>query len=73
MPTGVACIMKMEQISSNCFAVLNEKNRACDANSGLVNLAHKLHYLIFAFTQSDHQAGLNYRSHSVFVSCSQYF
>ena len=31
--------MKMEQVSSNCFAVLNEKNRVCDANSGLVNLA----------------------------------
>ena len=31
--------MKMEQVSSNCFAVLNEKNRACDANSGLVNLS----------------------------------
>jgi len=31
--------MKMEQVSNNCFAVLNEKNRVCDANSGLVNLA----------------------------------
>jgi cyclase len=29
--------MKMEQISDNCFAVLNEKNRVCDANSGLIN------------------------------------
>jgi cyclase len=29
--------MKMEQVSTNCFAVLNEKNRVCDANSGLVN------------------------------------
>ena len=30
--------MKMEQVSSNCFAVLNEKNRVCDANSGLINV-----------------------------------
>jgi cyclase len=30
--------MKMEQVSSNCFAVLNEKNRVCDSNSGLINL-----------------------------------
>ena len=30
--------MKLEQVSSNCFAVLNEKNRVCDANSGLINL-----------------------------------
>jgi hypothetical protein len=26
------------QVSESCFAVLNEKNRLCDANSGLVNL-----------------------------------
>ena len=30
--------MKLQQVSDHCFAVLNEKNRACDANSGLVNL-----------------------------------
>ncbi len=30
--------MKIEQVSNNCFAVLNEKNRVCDANSGLINL-----------------------------------
>lgn len=30
--------MKMEQVSDSCFAVLNEKNRVCDANSGLINL-----------------------------------
>jgi len=30
--------MKMEQVSANCFAVLNERNLVCDANSGLVNL-----------------------------------
>ena len=30
--------MKMEQVSKSCFAVLNQKNRMCDANSGLINL-----------------------------------
>ena len=30
--------MRMEQVSANCFAVLNEKNLVCDANSGLINL-----------------------------------
>ena len=30
--------MKLQQISENCFAALNEKNRARDANSGLINL-----------------------------------
>jgi cyclase len=29
--------MEMKQVSDSCFAVLNEKNRVCDANSGLVN------------------------------------
>jgi cyclase len=29
--------MKLQQVSANCFAVLNEKNRVCDANSGLIN------------------------------------
>jgi len=29
--------MELEQISDSCFAVLNEKNRVCDANSGLIN------------------------------------
>lgn len=29
--------MKMQQVSPHCFAVLNEANRVCDANSGLVN------------------------------------
>jgi glyoxylase-like metal-dependent hydrolase (beta-lactamase superfamily II) len=32
-------LMKMEQVSDNCFAVLIEKNRVCDANSGLINRA----------------------------------
>ena len=31
--------MEMKQFSDNCFAVLIEKNRVCDANSGLINLA----------------------------------
>ncbi len=30
--------MRLTQVSDNCFAVLNEENRACDANSGLINL-----------------------------------
>jgi cyclase len=29
--------MEMKQVSDNCFAVLNERNRVCDANSGLIN------------------------------------
>jgi len=29
--------MNLQQVSDNCFAVLNEKNRVCDANSGLIN------------------------------------
>jgi hypothetical protein len=29
--------MKMTQVSDSCYAVLNEKNRVCDPNSGLVN------------------------------------
>ena len=31
--------MDLQQVSDHCFAVLNEKNRVCDANSGLINLA----------------------------------
>ncbi len=31
--------MKLQQVSDNCFAVLNEKNLVCDANSGLINLS----------------------------------
>jgi hypothetical protein len=27
--------MEMKQVSPNCYAVLNEKNRLCYANSGL--------------------------------------
>jgi len=29
--------MRLTQVSDNCFAVLNEENRGCDANSGLIN------------------------------------
>lgn len=29
--------MELKQVSDSCFAVLNEKNRVCDANSGLIN------------------------------------
>jgi cyclase len=29
--------MRMQQVNENCFAVLNEQNPVCDANSGLVN------------------------------------
>jgi len=29
--------VKLQQVSESCFAVLNEKNRACDSNSGFVN------------------------------------
>lgn len=29
--------MKLQQISESCFAVLNERSRMCDPNSGLVN------------------------------------
>jgi hypothetical protein len=32
-------LLEMKQVSDNCFAVLNEKNLVCDANSGLINLA----------------------------------
>jgi glyoxylase-like metal-dependent hydrolase (beta-lactamase superfamily II) len=41
--------MKMQQVSEHCFAVLNETNLVCDANSGLVNLGGGL----VVDTQSD--------------------
>ncbi len=28
----------MQQVSEHCYVVLKEKNRVCDANSGLMNL-----------------------------------
>jgi hypothetical protein len=30
--------MKLRHVSENCLAVLNERNRVCDANTGLINL-----------------------------------
>jgi 2-keto-4-pentenoate hydratase/2-oxohepta-3-ene-1,7-dioic acid hydratase in catechol pathway/glyoxylase-like metal-dependent hydrolase (beta-lactamase superfamily II) len=30
--------MKLQQVTDNCFAVLNQRNRVRDANSGLINL-----------------------------------
>jgi glyoxylase-like metal-dependent hydrolase (beta-lactamase superfamily II) len=41
--------MKMQQVSDHCYAVLNETNLVCDANSGLVNLGGEL----VVDTQSD--------------------
>lgn len=32
----------MKQVNTNCFVVLIEKNRECDANSGLVNLGGRV-------------------------------
>lgn len=29
--------MEIQQVSDSCYAVLNEKNRVCDANLGLIN------------------------------------
>jgi hypothetical protein len=29
--------MEVHQVSNYCCAVINEKNRVCDANSGLIN------------------------------------
>ena len=29
--------MKLQQVSESCFAVLNERHRACDANSGFID------------------------------------
>jgi cyclase len=36
-PPTRRAILKLQQLSDSCFAVFNEKNRVCDANSGLVN------------------------------------
>jgi hypothetical protein len=30
--------MELQHVSDNCSALLNEKNRVCDANSGRINL-----------------------------------
>lgn len=29
--------MEVHQVSNHCIAVINENNRVCDANSGLIN------------------------------------
>lgn len=34
--------MQLKQVSDHCYAALNEANRVCDANSGLVNLGDGL-------------------------------
>jgi len=41
--------MKMQQVSDHCFAVLNETNLVCDANSGLINVGDG----VLVDTQSD--------------------
>jgi len=41
--------MKLQQVTDHCFAVLNETNRVCDANSGLINLGRG----VVVDTQSD--------------------
>jgi cyclase len=41
--------MKMQQVSDHCFAVLNETNLVCDANSGLIDLGEGM----VVDTQSD--------------------
>ena len=41
--------MKIQQVSEHCYAVINEKNLICDANSGLINLGGG----VLVDTQSD--------------------
>ncbi|MGZ9189771.1 MAG: MBL fold metallo-hydrolase [Nitrospira sp.] len=41
--------MEMKQVSTHCYAALNEKNRVCDANSGFINRAGG----VLVDTQSD--------------------
>ena len=41
--------MKLQQVTDHCFAVLNETNRVCDANSGLINVGRG----VVVDTQSD--------------------
>ena len=40
--------MNLQHVSDHCFAVLNETNLVCDANSGLINLGG-----VVVDTQSD--------------------
>ena len=30
--------MQLAQVSDHCYAAVNERNRLCDSNSGLINL-----------------------------------
>lgn len=41
--------MKLQKVSDSCYAILNEKNRMCDANSGFINLGEG----VLIDTQSD--------------------
>jgi cyclase len=41
--------MKLQQVSDHCYAVLNERNLVCDANSGLIDLGEG----VVVDTQSD--------------------
>ena len=36
-PSNWKVLVILQHVSESCFAVLNEKNRVCDANSGLIN------------------------------------
>ena len=47
--------MKLEQVSNSCYAILNEKNRVCDANSSLINLGGG----VVIDTQSEIEQGRN--------------
>jgi cyclase len=40
--------MELHQVSNHCYAVINEKNRVCDANSGLINGGGGLRIAIYA-------------------------
>ncbi|WP_255321797.1 hypothetical protein [Francisella halioticida] len=35
--------MKLQKISNSCYAIINEKNRMCDANFGFINLGVNKH------------------------------
>jgi cyclase len=41
--------LKLQRVSGHCFAVLNETNLVCDANSGLIDLGEG----VVVDTQSD--------------------
>jgi cyclase len=62
--------MKMQKVSEHCYAVLNETNLVCDANSGLVNLAGG----VLVDTQSDlpHARGMIEHFSEVWTAAPQY-